>query len=103
MIDITGYTCSICGADVLVEGIQNPKITWNCGHDGQTVHANLKGKLFGLNQIENGVLPETELPQMHRESFANKYPVKHGTFKIKDWFEYIDQYHKDVAQRSTNG
>jgi len=94
MIDILGYTCSICNADVRVEGTIDPKITWSCGHDGNIVHANLKGRLFGLNQIENGVLEEKDIPAMHRDNFIKEYPLENGKFRIKNWFEYIDKFHQ---------
>jgi hypothetical protein len=97
MIDILGYTCSVCKADVTVEGTTDPKITWHCGHDGQVVHANLRGKLFGVSQIENGFLPEGDLPEMHREAFLKEYKIEGGRFRIKDWFEYIDKFHKGNA------
>jgi hypothetical protein len=103
MIDLLGYTCSLCGCDVDVQDTREPKIIWRCGHDGNVVHANLAGRLFGEGEIKHGVLGDEEIPAAHRERFfkdmADRAIHKKGRrlWWVSDWMEYIDGWHREQA------
>lgn len=104
MIDVEGYTCAVCGAPVTVEGLSDPKITWHCGHDGNTVHANLRGKVFAAAAVNDKMLTLSEIPERHRDVFrvalahkAHTAPDGSKRWPYSEWLAYIDGYHRGQA------
>lgn len=104
MIDVESYTCAVCNAPVKVEGIADPKITWSCGHDGNTVHANLRGRVFMAAMVADKMLTIDEIPERHRDVFrvalahkAHTAPDGTKRWPYSEWLAYIDGYHKGRA------
>lgn len=100
MIKVRNYTCSVCGAEVEVNGIIDPEIKFNCDHQGNTVYANLEGTVFG-ESFTKQLLKLEQIPEEHRETFSqtmkeralvNQEGVSLWEYSV--WVEYIEDWHK---------